>query len=277
LHELSVLGWTNGANVQIETRWATTNPTEIGRQAAELAALAPDVIVAHGTSTIAPMMQATKVIPIVFPIAVDPLGAGFVSSLSRPGGNVTGFMTFEYGLSGKWLEFLKQIAPNAKRVGVLRDASQSSGTSQFAVIQAAAPSLGAEVVPINLVDADEIERDVGGFARVPSGGLIVTAGGRTERYRDLIVTLAAKWKLPVIYPESNFVSSGGLISYGANQIEQYRQSAGYVDRILRGARPADLPVQAPTKYELVINRKTAKSLGLDVPLSLLTAADEVIE
>jgi putative ABC transport system substrate-binding protein len=277
LHELSALGWTNGANLQVEIRWATTNPAAIRKHAAELAALGPDVIVAAGTSTVAPMMQATKVIPIVFPIAIDPLGAGFVSSLSHPGGNVTGFMTFEYSLSGKWPEFLKRIAPTVRRAGVLRDATQSSGTSQFAVIQAVAPLLGVDVVPINMIDADGIERAVGDFAQVPNGGLIVTGGGVGERYRNLIVMLAAKWKLPAIYFERSFTASGGLMSYGANQIALFRQCAGYVDRILRGEKPAELPVQAPTKYELAINRKTAKSLGLDVPVALLAAADEVIE
>jgi putative tryptophan/tyrosine transport system substrate-binding protein len=277
IQELGRLGWTSGVNAQIETRWATTNPVEIRRQAAELAALGPDVIVAAGTLTVAPMMQATKVIPIVFPIAIDPIGAGFVSSLSRPGGNVTGFMTMEYSLSGKWPELLKRIAPDVRRLGVLRDATQSSGTSQFAVIQAVAPLLGVEVVPINMLDAEGIERAVGNFAQAPNGGLIVTGGGVAVRYRNLIVTLAAKWKMPTIYFERSFTAIGGLMSYGPNQIDLFRQSAGYVDRILRGEKPAELPVQAPTKYELVINRKTAKSLGLEVPASFLAAADEVIE
>ncbi len=277
IQELGRLGWTSGVNAQIETRWATTNPVEIRRQAAELAALGPDVIVAAGTLTVAPMMQATKVIPIVFPIAIDPLGAGFVSSLSRPGGNVTGFMTFEYSLSGKWPELLKQIAPDVRRLGVLRDATQSSGTSQFAVIQAVAPLLGIEVVPINMLDAEGIERAVGNFAQTPNGGLIVTGGGVAVRYRNLIVTLAAKWKVPAIYFERSFATIGGLMSYGPNQLDLFRQSTKYVDRILRGEKPAELPVQAPTKYELVINRKTAKSLGLEVPASLLATADEVME
>jgi len=222
-------------------------------------------------------MQATKVIPIVFPIAIDPLGAGFVSSLSRPGGNVTGFMTFEYSLSGKWPELLKRIAPDVRRLGVLRDATQSSGTSQFAVIQAVAPLLGIEVVPINMLDAGGMERAVENFAQAANGGLIVTGGGVAVRYRNLIVTLAAKWKMPAIYFERSFTAIGGLMSYGPNQIELFRQSAGYVDRILKGEKPAELPVQAPTRYELVINRKTAKSLGLEIPAFLLAAADEVIE
>jgi putative ABC transport system substrate-binding protein len=277
LQELSTLGWTSGVNVQIETHWATTDPVEIRKQAAEIAALRPDVIVAAGTSTIAPMMQATNTVPIVFPIAIDPLGAGFVSSLSHPGGNVTGFMTFEYSLSGKWPEVLKRIAPDVRRMGVLRDATQGSGTGQFAVIQAVAPLLGVDVIPINMIDAEGIEPAVADFARTPNGGLIVTAGGAAERYGDLIVMLAAKWKLPAIYNESGFAQAGGLISYGADQIAQFRQCAGYVDRILRGEKPAELPVQAPTKYELVINHKTAKSLGLDVPAPLLATADEVIE
>ena len=277
LQGLAQLGWTIGRNVRIDTRWATTNAAEIRRHAAELAALAPDVILAGGTSTVGPLLQATRTVPIVFPIVVDPVGAGFVDSLARPGGNATGFMTFEYSMSGKWLELLKEIAPGVTRVAVLRDATQGSGTSQFAVIQAVAPSLRVEVNPVNMRDAGEIERAVAAFARSPNGGLIVTASAAAVRHRDLIITLAARHKLPAVYFERFFVAAGGLISYGPDLVDQYRRAAGYVDRILKGEKPADLPVQAPTKYELVINLKTAKALGLDVPPTLLARADEVIE
>ena len=215
--------------------------------------------------------------PIVFPYASDPVGAGFVDSLARPGGNATGFVSFEFGLSAKWLELLKQTAPGVMRAAVLRDATQGSGTSQFAVIQAAAPSLGVEVKPVNMRDAEEIERGVTAFARSPNGGLIVTAGPAATRHRHLIITLAARHKLPAVYYERIFVAAGGLVSYGASYIDQYRRAAGYVDRILRGEKPADLPVQAPTKYELVINLKTAKALGLTIPPSVLARADELLE
>ena len=277
LQALALLGWTIGRNVRIDTRWAGANAGEIRRHAAELAALAPDVILATGASTLGPMLQATQTVPIVFPFASDPVGAGFVDSLARPGGNATGFMTFEYSLSGKWLELLKQIAPSVTRAAVLRDATQGSGTSQFAVIQAAAPSLGVEVKPVNMRDAEEIERGVTAFARSPNGGLIVTASPAATRHRDLIITLAARHKLPAVYYERIFVAAGGLVSYGASYIDQYRRAAGYVDRILKGEKPADLPVQAPTKYELVINLKTAKALGLTIPPSVLARADELLE
>jgi ABC-type uncharacterized transport system substrate-binding protein len=263
--------------VRIDTRWATTNAADIRRHAAELAALAPDVILASGASTVGPLLQATRTVPIVFSNTVDPVGAGFVDSLARPGGNVTGFISFEYSLSGKWLELLKQIAPSVTRVAVLRDPTQGSGTSMFAAIQTAAPSLRVEVNPVNVRDAGEIERAVAAFARSPNGGLIVTGGGPTALHRDLIVTLAARHKLPAVYNERSPVAAGGLISYGANLIDQYRQAAGYVDRILKGEKPADLPVQAPTKYETVLNLKTAKALGLDVPTAVLLRADEIIE
>jgi putative ABC transport system substrate-binding protein len=223
------------------------------------------------------LLQVTRTVPIVFTLAADPVGAGHVDSLARPGGNVTGFMNFEYSISGKWLELLKQIAPGVTRVAVLRDATQGSGTSQFAVIQAAAPSLRVEVNPVNMRDAGEIERAVAAFARAPDGGMIVSAGAAAQRYRDLIVTLAAQHKLPAVYPNRIFVADGGLMSYGPNTVEQFRQAAGYVDRILKGEKPADLPVQAPTKYETVLNLKTAKALGLAVPPTLLARADEVIE
>jgi putative ABC transport system substrate-binding protein len=271
------LGWTIGHNVRIETRWATTNAAEIRRHAAELAALAPDVILASGTSTVGPLLQATRTVPIVFPIAVDPVGAGFVDSLARPGGNVTGFLLFEYGISGKWLELLKQIAPGVTRVAVIRDPTIASGIGLFGVIQAAAPSLKMEVNPVNVRDAGEIERAVAAFARAPDSGLVVTNGSLAQRYRNLIVALAARHKLPAVYYERAFVAAGGLISYGTNYIDQYRRAAGYVDRILKGEKPADLPVQAPIKYEMVINLQTAKMLGLTIPPSLLATADEVIE
>jgi putative ABC transport system substrate-binding protein len=277
LQGLAQAGWVIGRNVRIDTHWATTNAAEIRRHAAELAARAPDLILAHGSSTVSPLLQATSTVPIVFPIVADPVAAGFVDSLARPGGNATGFMQFEFGMSGKWLEVLKQITPDVTRVAVIRDTTQGSGTSQLAAIQAVAPSLRVEVNPINTRDAPEIERAVAAFARSPNGGLIVTASAATVRLRDLIVTLAAQNKLPAVYFARHFVAAGGLISYGANYIDQYRQAAGYVDRILRGEKPADLPVQAPTKYELVINLKTAKALGLEVPPMLLARTDEVIE
>ena len=277
LQALALLGWTIGHNVRIDTRWAGANAGEIRRHAAELAALAPDVILATGASTLGPLLQATRTVPIVFPYASDPVGAGFVDSLARPGGNATGFVSFEFGLSAKWLELLKQTAPGVMRAAVLRDATQGSGTSQFAVIQAAAPSLGMEVKPVNMRDAEEIERGVTAFARSPNGGLIVTAGPAATRHRHLIITLAARHKLPAVYYERIFVAAGGLVSYGASYIDQYRRAAGYVDRILRGEKPADLPVQAPTKYEFVINLKTAKALGLTIPPSVLARADELLE
>jgi putative ABC transport system substrate-binding protein len=270
-------GWTIGRNVQIDTRWATTDAAEIRRHAAELAALAPDVILAHAATTVGPLMQATHTVPIVFPAVVDPVGAGFVDSLARPGGNATGFMNYEYSLSGKWLELLKQIAPSVTRVAVLRNAATASGPGQFAAIQAVAPSVGVEVSPVNVSDAGEIERAVAAFARAPNGGLIVTASPAAVLHRGLIISLAARHKLPAVYFERHFVAAGGLISYGPDQIDMYRRAAGYVDRILKGEKPADLPVQAPTKYETAINLKTAKTLGLAIPPSVLARADEVIE
>jgi putative ABC transport system substrate-binding protein len=242
-----------------------------------LVALAPDVILAHGTSTVGPLLQATRTVPIVFPVVSDPVGAGFVDSLGRPGGNATGFMSFEYSLGGKWLELLKQIAPDVLRVAVLRDAASPAGTGQFGVIQAMASSLRVEVTPANMRDAGEIERFFATFAHVPSGGLIVTASGSAFKYRELIITLAARHKLPAMYYERSFVAAGGLMSYGSDYVEQYRQSAGYVDRILKGEKPGDLPVQAPIKFDLTINLRTAKALGLTVPPSLLASANEVIE
>jgi putative ABC transport system substrate-binding protein len=278
LQGLQQLGWTIGRNVRIDTRWATTNDADIRRHAAELVALAPDVILAHGSSTVGPLLQMSRTVPIVFPIMGDPVGAGFVESLARPGGNATGFMTYEYSLSGKWLELLKRIAPDVTRVAVLRAATGPTGVGMFGVIQALAPSLRVEVSPVNMREAGEIESAVASFARSPNGGLVVmTAGGAAEVHRDLIVTLAARHKLPAVYGDRVFVAAGGLISYGPDFVDQYRQAAGYVDRILKGEKPANLPVQAPTKYELVINLKTAKALGLTIPPSLLSTADEVIE
>ncbi len=277
LQALALLGWTIGRNVRIDTRWATTNAADIRRHAAELVALAPDVILATGDSTVPPLLQATRTVPIVFPVVTDPVAAGYVDSLARPGGNATGFMIFEYSMGGKWLELLKEIAPNVTRVAVLRDPANPSQTAQFGAIQAVAPSLRLEVNPISLRDAGEVEQSVETFARSPNGGLIVTAGGAAVRHRDLIVTLAARHKLPAVDWERFFVAAGGLISYGADLIDQYRRAAGYVDRILKGEKPADLPVQAPTRYETVLNLKTAKALGLDIPASVLARADEVIE
>jgi len=241
LQGLALLGWTIGRNVRIDIRWATLNAAEIRRNAEELAALAPDVILANGASAVGPLLQVTRTVPIVFPLITDPVAAGFVDSLARPGGNATGFMSFEYSQSGKWLELLKQIAPSVTRVAVLRDAALGSGTTQFAVIQAAAPSLRVEVNPVNMRDAGEIERAVAAFARSPNGGLIVTSGGSALVHRNLISALAARHKLPAVYSERTFVAAGGLISYGADYVNQYRQAAGHVDRILKGEKPAAFP------------------------------------
>jgi putative ABC transport system substrate-binding protein len=277
LQGLGQAGWTIGRNARIDTRWATTNAAEIRSHAAELVALAPDVILAYGSSTVGPLLQATRSVPIVFPVIGDPVAAGFVDSLARPGGNATGFMTTEYSLAGKWLELLKQIAPGVTRAAVLRNAATPTGPAQFGVIQAVAPSLRVEVNPVDMRDAGEIERAVAALARAPNGGLIVTAGAGAQLHRALIVTLAARHKLPAIYYERSFAAAGGLISYGPDYVDQFRRAAGYVDRILKGEKPADLPVQMPTKYELVVNLKTAKTLGLTVPDTLLARADEVIE
>jgi putative ABC transport system substrate-binding protein len=277
LQALALLDWIVGRNLSIDIRWATANAAEIRRHAAELAAVAPDVILATGDSTIPPLLQATRTVPIVFPVANDPVAAGYVDRLARPGGNATGFMVFDYSLSGKWLELLKEIAPGVTRVVVLRDATQGSGASQFAVIQALAPSLRVEVNPANLRDAGEIEDAVAQFARVPNGGLIVTSGAGAIAHRDLIITQAAHRKLPAVYWERFFAAAGGLVSYGPDIVDNYRRAAGYVDRILKGERPADLPVQAPVKYQMVINLKTARALGLEIPATLLARADEVIE
>jgi len=277
LQVLQQLGWTDGRNLRIDYRWGLGDANNIRRYAAELAALAPDVILSVGTASMGPLLQATRTVPIVFVSVADPVGAGFVDSLARPGGNATGFIQFEYSLSGKWLELLKQIAPGVTRAAVFRDPAITSGIGQFAVIQSVAPSLGVEVSPISVRDAGEIERTVAAFARSPNGGLIVTSGAGSVLHRELIIALAARYKLPAVYYRRYFVTSGGLISYGFDLVDQYRHAAGYVDRILKGEKPADLPVQAPTRYELVINLTTAKALGLDVPATVLARADEVIE
>jgi putative ABC transport system substrate-binding protein len=277
LQGLAQLGWTDGRNVRIEIRRGGGDAEHIRQYAAELVALAPDVILTSGAAPTSPLLQATRSVPIVFTGLVDPVGAGVVDSLARPGGNATGFILFEYGLSGKWLELLKQIAPGVTRAAVIRDPAISSGIGQFGAIQSVAPLFDVELSPVNVRDAGEIERAVAAFARPANGGLIATASALTLVHRDLIIALAARHKLPAVYHRRLFVNSGGLISYGPDIIDQFRQAAGYVDRILKGEKPADLPVQAPTKYELVINLKTAKALGLNVPPSLLARADEVIE
>jgi putative ABC transport system substrate-binding protein len=260
---LQQLGWSDGRNVHFDTRWATTKPDDLRRHADELAALAPDVILAgSGTSTVAPLLRATRTVPIVFAVVIDPVGAGFVDNLARPGRNATGFTIFEYGMSGKLLELLKQIAPPMTRAAVLRDPTIASGIGQFAAVQAVAPSLGVDLTPVDARDASEIERVVTAFARFGNGGLIVTASPVATRHRDLIIALAARLRLPAVYPNRFFVTVGALISYGPDYVEQYRQAAGYVDRILKGEKPADLPVQSPTRYETVINLKTAKALGV---------------
>jgi putative ABC transport system substrate-binding protein len=274
---LQQLGWNVGRNVRIEYRWGAGDPERIRKSITELIDLAPDVILAGGSATLGPLLQATRAVPIVFVHVPDPVGAGFVDSLGRPGGNATGFAIFEYGISGKWLELLKQVAPTVTQAGVVRDPAISAGIGQWGAIQAMAPSVGVEVVPVNVRNAPEIERAVTAFARSPNGGLLVTASALAVLHRDLIVTLAAQHKLPAVYWERFFVTSGGLISYGPDVVDQFRRAASYADRILKGENPADLPVQAPVKYELAINLKTAKTLGLEVPPSLLARADEVIE
>ncbi len=277
LQELQQLGWSDGRNVRIDIRYAAGDANLIRKYAAELIALAPDVILAPGSTSLGPLLQATRTVPIVFTTLLDPVGAGFVDSLARPGGNATGFIAFEYGLSGKWLELLKQIAPGLTRMAILRDPATAAGIGQFAAIQSVAPSFGVELRPIDMRKPDEIERAVAAFARSSNGGLIVTAGSGSAIHRNLIITLAARHQLPTIYSAHHFVTGGGLISYGPDRVDQYRQAAGYIDRILKGEKPADMPVQAPTKYELVINLKTARALGLTVPPTLLASANEVIE
>ncbi len=277
LQALALLGWTIGRNVRIDIRWATTNAGEIRKHATELAALAPDVILAGGATPAGPLLQATSIVPIVFTFGIDPVGAGLVDSLARPGGNATGFMSYEFSIGGKWLGLLKEIAPGLTRVAVLRDATQAFAMSLFAATQAVAPSLGVEVISVNMRDAGEIEQSVETFARSPNGGMIAVGSAAVVRHREIILMLAARLKLPAIYWERFLVAEGGLMSYGPDLVEQFRQAAGYVDRILKGEKPADLPVQAPTKYRLIINLKTAKTLGLTVPDALLARADEVIE
>ena len=277
LQRLQDLGWTDGRNVRIEYRWGSGDAGRIRKYAAELAALAPDVILAQGSSTVGPLQQVTRTVAIVFVIVPDPVGAGFVASLARPGGNTTGFLMFEYGISAKWLELLKQIAPGVRQAAVLRDPAITAGIGQWGAVQTAAPSFGVEASPVGMRDADEIERGITAFAHGSNRGLIVTASPLATVHRDLIIALAARHKLPAVYFERYFVTAGGLISYGPRFLDQYRQAAGYVDRILKGEKPADLPVQAPTKYELVINLKTAKALGLKIPPSVLGRADEVIQ
>jgi putative tryptophan/tyrosine transport system substrate-binding protein len=278
LQQLQELGWTDGRNVRVDYRWAAADANRSRTYAAELVALAPDVILASASQSTAALLQTTRTVPIVFVNVVDPVGAGYVARLARPGGNATGFSAFEYSLSGKWLELLKEIAPNLTRIAILRDPAIAAGIGQFAVIQAmASPSLGVELSPIDVRDGGEIERNIAALAREPSGGLIMTASTVTAVRFKLIIMLAARHRLPAVYPFRYFVTSGGLISYGPDPTDQFRRAAGYVDRILKGEKAADLPVQAPTKYELAINLKTAKTLGLTVSPSLLARADQVIE
>jgi putative ABC transport system substrate-binding protein len=277
LQGLQEAGWTVGHNVRIDLRWGAADNELYRKYAAELVALAPDVVLAAGAPVAKTVQRANRTIPIVFANAADPLGSGIVVSLARPGGNATGFTIFEFSMGGKWLELLKQIAPRVARVAVLRDSSNPTGIGEFGAIQTAAPSFGVEVRPIELHDTEEIESTVTAFAGDSNGGLIVTQNAFAIGHRKLIITLAARHRLPAIYAYSRFATDGGLISYGPNSMDGYRRAAGYVDRILKGEKPADLPVQAPTKFDLVINLKTAKALGLEVPPMLLTQADEVIE
>jgi ABC-type uncharacterized transport system substrate-binding protein len=277
LGELQRLGWSEGRNIRMDVRSGGANAPERRKNAAELVALAPDVILAIGSISVEHLLEVTSTVPIVFTIVADPVGGGFVGSLAQPGGNATGFMMFEYSLSGKWLELLKEIVPGLRRVAVLRESALLAGIGQFAVIQAVAPSLGVDVRPIGLRDPAEIERGIAAFAQAPDGGLIVAAGPSSVAQRELIIGLAARHKLPAIYIERFFAAAGGLVSYGPDFVDQTRQAATYVARVLKGEKPADLPVQAPTKYDLVINLKTAKALGLEVPPTLLARADEVIE
>jgi len=277
LQELAQRGWIVGRNVQIDSRWSAGDNERLRKHAAELIALAPDVIVASSSQAVAALLQATRAIPIVFESIADPIGAGFVESLGQPGGNATGFMNFEYSISGKWLELLKEIAPRITRVAVLRDAAIAAGSGQLGAIQSAATQLGVELRPVGMRDAGEIERGLAAFASASNGGLIVTASPLGGIHRDLTITLAARHKLPAVSSNRTFATGGGLMSYGPDRADQSRRAASYVDRILKGEKPADLPVQAPTKYETVLNLKTAKALGLDVPPSLLARADEVIE
>ncbi len=271
------LGWAEGRNVQIDVRWAGGSAEAYRRYAPELVALAPDLVLAAAVPSVAAIQAVSRSVPIVFTQAIDPVGAGAVASLSRPGGNVTGFMQFEYSLSGKWPELLKEIAQRVTRVGVLRDPSNPAGIGQWAVMQAMAPSFAMEMIPVSVRDAGEIERGIADFARGPNDGLIMPVSARAVSQGRLIIEQAARHRLPAVYPYRDFVRSGGLVSYGPDLANQYRRAASYVDRILRGEKPGDLPVQAPTKYELVVNLKTARALGLEIPATLLARADEVIE
>ena len=274
---LQALGWTDGRNARIDVRCSTTRSDTL-KYAAELVALSSDVILAEGTEAVGPLQAATRTIPIVFVLVPDPVGQGFVDNLARPGGNVTGFTLYEFGMAaGKWLQLLKEIAPHVTRAAVIRDSTTTGGVGQFAAIQSMAPSLGVEAVAANVRDPGEIERTIADFGRSANGGLIVTGSGLAMVHRELIATLAARHKLPAVYWDRAPVSAGGLISYGADLRDQFRQAAGYVDRLLKGEKPANLPVQAPTKYELVVNLTTAKMLGLDIPTTVLARADEVIE
>ena len=277
LEEMEELGWTASRNVQIEYRWGVADADRNRRNAAELVALAPDVIVASATAVTSALLQTTRTIPIVFVNVLDPVGAGFVQSMARPGGNATGFIPFEYGMGGRWLELLKQIAPGVRRVAVLQNPIVASRSGQLGAIEALAPSLRVELSAVSVRDTGEIERTIIAFARAPNGGLIIVGALSLETYHDLIVTLAAQHRLPAVYPYRIYVAGGGLMSYGTDLVAQFRRAAGYVDRILKGDKPADLPVRAPSKYELVINLKTAKALGLEIPPTLLARADEVIE
>ena len=274
---LQQLGWTVGQNVQTDYRWASVNAEELRKCAAELIALKPDVILAHSSSAVALLLQATRTVPIVFTNVADPVGAGYVDSLARPGGNATGFTVFEYAMGGKWLELLKEIAPHVTRAAVIRDSAIAAGPAEFGAIQAVAPSLGVELRPVDIRDASEMERAITLFAGSPNGGLIVTGSAAATIHRQLIVALAARHQLPAVYYTRYFVTGGGLISYGPDYVDQFRRAATYVDRVLKGEKPADLPVQTPTKYQTVINLKTAKAQGLTVPPALLARADEVIE
>ena len=274
---LQKLGWIDGRTVLIDTRWTAGDPDRARKYAAELVALKPDVILAAGGSVVGLLLQGTRSVPVVFTITPDPVGAGFVESLARPGGNATGFTLFEYGIGGKWLELLREIGPNIRRAAVVRDPALPQGTGLFGAIQSSASSFGVELTPVNVRDTGDIERAIAAFARSPNGGLIVTASILAVLHRDLLVTLATQQKLPAVYFDRVFVDAGGLISYGPDLSDQFARAAGYVDRILKGEKPADLPVQAPTKYLLVINLKTAKALGIDVPATLIARADEVIE
>ena len=276
-HELRELGWTDGRNVRFDYRWGMGDADRIRSYAAELATLAPDVIMADGSAAVGALVRAAPSVPIVFATIADPVGGGYVDSLARPGGNVTGFLLFEYGIAGKWLELLKEVAPALTRAAVMRDPTILPGIGQWAVIQAMAPSMGIDLRLVNMRNVGEVERDITAFARSSNGGFIVTSAPWATQHRELIIRLAADLKLPAVYYERYFVAGGGLISYGPHMVDMYQRAAGYVDRILKGEKPADLPVQAPTTYELAINLKTAKALGLDVPTTLLSRADEVIE